>query len=134
MRTKVTFIVGFATGYVLGSRAGRARYEQIRSAARAFAANPAVQSTASSLQQQAGGALATVKDRATDTLGEKLGDKKPAWLGGGSWAGHPGTTQHTTTGATPGPHGYAGGPAPRGAGDRWLGCGGSTVRRPASSG
>ena len=30
MRTKVTFLAGFATGYVLGSRAGRARYEQIR--------------------------------------------------------------------------------------------------------
>lgn len=108
MRTKVTFIVGFATGYVLGSRAGRARYEQIRSAARAFAANPAVQSTASSLQQQAGGALATVKDRATDTLGEKLGDKKPAWLGSGSTAGEPGTTEHSTNGSTPGPRGYSG--------------------------
>ena len=108
MRTKVTFIVGFATGYVLGSRAGRARYEQIRSAARAFAANPAVKSTASSLQQQAGGALTTVKDRATDTLGEKLGDKKPAWLGSSSMAGEPGTTEHSTNGSTPGPHGYSG--------------------------
>ena len=47
MRTKVTFLAGFATGYVLGSRAGRARYEQIRQAARSFMANPAVQSTAS---------------------------------------------------------------------------------------
>ena len=30
MRGKLAFIVGAATGYVLGSRAGRERYEQIR--------------------------------------------------------------------------------------------------------
>jgi hypothetical protein len=84
MRTKATFLAGFATGYVLGSRAGRARYEQIRQAARAFMSNPAVQSTASTLQHQAGDVLSTAKDKATSTLGEKLGDKKPAWLGHGS--------------------------------------------------
>jgi hypothetical protein len=96
MRTKATFLAGFATGYVLGSRAGRARYEQIRSATRSFMANPTVQSTASSLQHQAGDALTTAKDKAADTLGEKLGDKKPAWLGGG-------TEQETTsTGSTNG--------------------------------
>ena len=78
MRTKATFIAGFATGYVLGSRAGRARYEQIRDAARAFAHNPAVQSTASTLQAQAGDALSSVKDRAAESLQEK----RPGWLGG----------------------------------------------------
>ena len=57
MRTKATFFAGFATGYVLGARAGRGRYEQIRQAARSFASNPAVQSTASTLQHQAGDAL-----------------------------------------------------------------------------
>ena len=83
MRTKATFLAGFATGYVLGSRAGRARYEQIREAARAFMASPAVQSTASSLQHQAGDALATAKDKAADKIGDRLGDKAPAWLGSG---------------------------------------------------
>ena len=43
MRTKATFLAGFATGYVLGSRAGRERYEQIRRSAKAVAASPAVQ-------------------------------------------------------------------------------------------
>jgi hypothetical protein len=80
MRTKATFALGFATGYVLGSRAGRARYEQIRQAARSFMANPAVQSTAATLQHQAEDALTSAKDKATATLGEKLGEKKPAWL------------------------------------------------------
>jgi hypothetical protein len=30
MRGKLIFVAGLATGYVLGSRAGRARYEQIK--------------------------------------------------------------------------------------------------------
>jgi hypothetical protein len=84
---------------VLGSRAGRARYEQIRQAARSFLDSPAVASTTASLQQQAGEALATAKDRATERLGEKitdrLGDRTPSWLvphgqhtGSGSHNGH----------------------------------------------
>jgi len=82
MRTKATFLLGFATGYVLGARAGRGRYEQIREAARAFAHNPTVQHTASSLQHQATDALATAKDKATHTLGAKVQEKRPGWLGG----------------------------------------------------
>ena len=83
MRTKATFLAGFATGYVLGSRAGRARYEQIREAARALAHNPAVQSTANQLQTQATDVLSTAKDKASDRLGETWQEKKPAWLGHG---------------------------------------------------
>lgn len=82
MRTKATFFAGFATGYVLGARAGRARYEQIRQAARAFARNPAVQSTTTALQHQATDVLVTAKDKATTSLGSTLHDKRPNWLGG----------------------------------------------------
>jgi hypothetical protein len=82
MRTKVTFLAGFTAGYVLGSRAGRARYEQIRRAARAFATNPTVQSTASSLQHQAGEALTAAKDKAADKVVPTLQEKRPTWLGG----------------------------------------------------
>lgn len=82
MRSKATFIAGFAAGYVLGARAGRARYEQIRSAARAFASNPKVQHTASSLQHQAGDVLTTAKDKATSSLSATLQEKRPGWLGG----------------------------------------------------
>ena len=93
MRTKATFLIGFATGYVLGSKAGRARYEQIREAARSFASNPAVQSTTASLTHQAEGALSTAKDKAAASLGSTLQDKRPSWLGG---------TDSPTT-STPGP-------------------------------
>jgi hypothetical protein len=88
MRTRLTFLAGFVSGYVLGSKAGRARYDQIREAARAFASNPAVQSTANQIQHQATDALTTAKgkakDKASETLGDKWQDKKPAWLGHGS--------------------------------------------------
>ncbi len=40
------FLAGVATGYVLGSRAGRQRYEQIARNYRRFADHPAVQGTA----------------------------------------------------------------------------------------
>lgn len=79
MRTKATFLVGFGAGYVLGAKAGRARYEQIMRRARAFAANPTVQSTATQLQHQAGDALTTAKDRAADVISHKIPEKLPNW-------------------------------------------------------
>jgi hypothetical protein len=98
MRSKATFLAGFAVGYVLGSRAGRARYEQIRQASRSFMANPTVQSTASTLQHQAEDALGTAKDKATSKIGEKLGEKKPSWLGPGSVETASGPTNGSTNG------------------------------------
>jgi hypothetical protein len=81
MRTKATFLVGFATGYVLGSRAGRERYEQIRRAAKSFAASPPVQRAATAAQHQAGDALSAARDKATGAVSDRLHDKRPAWLG-----------------------------------------------------
>ena len=43
---KTGFVVGFAAGYVLGARAGRQRYEQIRQWWNRFSRNPAVQQVA----------------------------------------------------------------------------------------
>jgi len=103
MRTKVTFFAGFAAGYVLGSRAGRARYEQIRRAARAFASSPAVQSTASSLQHQAGEALSAAKDKAADKVVPTLQEKRPSWLGGQ----HDATTTTSMTTEPAGSNGHA---------------------------
>ena len=81
MRTKATFLAGFAAGYVLGAKAGRARYEQIREAARSFMNNPTVASTTSTLQHQAEEALVAAKDRAAHTLSEKFAEHRPAWMG-----------------------------------------------------
>ena len=43
MRYRVTFITGFAVGFVAGARAGRERYEQIKKAGQKIAGSPAVQ-------------------------------------------------------------------------------------------
>jgi hypothetical protein len=61
---KTTFVLGFGAGYVLGSKAGRERYEQIRAAARGLQENPAVQSAAGVLQQQASDLVAQARQRA----------------------------------------------------------------------
>ena len=106
MRTKLTFLTGFAAGYVMGSRAGRARYEQIRRAARAFAASPTVQSTASSLQHQAGEALSAAKDKAADKVVPTLQEKRPTWLGGQQDGPTASTTSTTSTPEPAGSNGH----------------------------
>ncbi len=50
---KLILVVGLAVGYVLGTRAGRQRYEQIARAARRLKDHPTVQSTAGILGAQA---------------------------------------------------------------------------------
>jgi hypothetical protein len=43
MRGKILFAAGLAVGYVLGTRAGRERYEQLKNAALGFWNDPRVQ-------------------------------------------------------------------------------------------
>ena len=63
---KVSVLVVGAVGYVLGSRAGRERYEQIKRQATKAWNKPVVQSAADNVQQ-------TVKSAASDA-GSKLAD------------------------------------------------------------
>jgi hypothetical protein len=53
MRYKAVFAIGVATGYVLGCRAGRQRYEQIKRMAKSISQNPQVKHTADTMQSQA---------------------------------------------------------------------------------
>ena len=75
MRYKLTFAIGFAAGYTLGSKAGRERYEQISRAARGFAENPAVQSAAGVLQAKAGDLVGEAKQAVVDKL--PIGNRDP---------------------------------------------------------
>jgi len=68
MRYKLTFAIGFATGYTLGAKAGRERYEQISRVMRGLAENPAVQSTAGMLQAQAVNLVDQAKQAVVDKL------------------------------------------------------------------
>ena len=51
---RVMFFVGFATGYVLGAKAGRQRYEAIARAAARVRGSQTAQSAAGVLRAQAG--------------------------------------------------------------------------------
>lgn len=73
MRNKLAFVGGFAAGYVLGARAGRERYEQIRRGAQSFARNPQVQEKASTLQHQAGEVIGTAASKAAGVGGNLAG-------------------------------------------------------------
>ena len=59
---KLTFIAGLAIGYVLGTRAGRERYEQLSKAAHDLAATPGVQSATRNAKQAAGSAAGKAAD------------------------------------------------------------------------
>ncbi|MFB2557088.1 YtxH domain-containing protein [Herbiconiux liangxiaofengii] len=61
MRGKFVFVVGLATGYVLGTRAGRERYVQIKSGADKVWNLPVVQSGVDRVQEFAGARVDTVK-------------------------------------------------------------------------
>ncbi|MER6416861.1 YtxH domain-containing protein [Streptomyces humidus] len=79
MRYKLTFVVGLALGYVLGTRAGRERYEQLKKSARQVAQNPAVRNTAETAAQQgrqyAGKAYHAVSDKVGDRMPESVSSR-----------------------------------------------------------
>jgi hypothetical protein len=69
MRYKATFVTGFGIGYVLGSKAGRARYEQLSRMASAFWRQPAVQGATSTVTAQATSLLDTAKSKVSARIG-----------------------------------------------------------------
>jgi len=67
MASKLSFLVGFGAGYVLGARSGRERYEQIAEKAQRVWRDPRVQEKAGQAQQlaqeKAGQAGQAVKEK-----------------------------------------------------------------------
>ncbi|MFD6231140.1 YtxH domain-containing protein [Streptomyces sp. NPDC060232] len=85
MRYKVTFVVGLALGYVLGTRAGRERYEKLKKSARQVAQNPAVRNAAETAghtgREYAGKAFAVVSEKVGDAVPGSLADRVRALRG-----------------------------------------------------
>ncbi|MFD0314853.1 YtxH domain-containing protein [Streptomyces flavalbus] len=79
MRYRLTFVVGLALGYVLGTRAGRERYEQLKKSARQISQNPAVRNSAETAAQQgrqfAGKAYHVVSDRVGDRMPDSVAQR-----------------------------------------------------------
>ena len=84
MRYKLVFFTGLGIGFVIGARAGRERYEQLRKLARKAWDSPAVQQAAGALQAQAasyaksaGGKMADSAGAARAKVGGALHDHVP---------------------------------------------------------
>lgn len=78
MRGKLMFLGGVAVGFVLGTRAGRERYEQLANTTRRVWDHPTVQEAAGVMQAQATRLYAGGRDVVSDklgqsTLGQRLG-------------------------------------------------------------
>jgi hypothetical protein len=69
---RITFLSGLAVGFVLGARAGRERYEQIKTAGRRVADSPAAQQAAGAVQAQAAGLAKAAKQKVTDGLQNRV--------------------------------------------------------------
>jgi hypothetical protein len=69
MQYRWVFFTGLGIGFVLGARAGRERYEQMRRLARKVADNPTVQQAAGALQAQAAGYAKTAGGKVADRAG-----------------------------------------------------------------
>jgi hypothetical protein len=75
---KLTILFAGGIGYVLGAKAGRTRYEQIRKTARGIADNPQVQNVARHAQETVQNQAPAVKEKvvaATDKLRSHSDDR-----------------------------------------------------------
>jgi len=78
MRGKVLFVVGLGVGYVLGTRAGRRRYEQIKAAAQNIWESEPVQWGVHQVQDYAGDVAGNVLDGAKKVFTTVAADVKKA--------------------------------------------------------
>ena len=88
---KISFLAGFAAGYVLGAKAGPERYEQIKAAAAQVKDNPTVQQTTHQVTEAVKGKTSEAVGHVTDRNGRSSTPSTTP------------TTTVTTATSTPGP-------------------------------
>lgn len=74
MKGKILFVVGLGVGYVLGARAGRERYEQIRKAAQSVWNTPAVQQGVETVSDFAKTRVGDLSDTVLDGVKNLIGN------------------------------------------------------------
>ena len=97
-RYRITFLTGVAVGFVLGARAGRERYEQIKRAARSVTDSPAAQQAAGAVQAQAVNLAKATRQKVADGLPDKVTNYVPGLRqpnGGPGEPGSPGAANQT---------------------------------------
>lgn len=75
MKGKLLFVVGLGAGYVLGTRAGRERYEQIARAADKIWNQPTVQKGVDTVKDFASEKLGDVSDTVLDNVKQFIGNQ-----------------------------------------------------------
>ncbi|MFJ2031109.1 YtxH domain-containing protein [Streptosporangium sp. NPDC087985] len=90
MRYRMMFGVGVAVGYILGSRAGRERYEEIKRLAQRVADNPSVQEAAGLV----GARISKVTEMARTKVTHVARDRLPFLQSEDDWQ----TQKHDETG------------------------------------
>ena len=97
MRFKSGFLVGLGAGYVLGTKAGQERYQQIVDAASKLRENPGVQRLTGEVNRT----VSVGKDRVAETAAAKAGEAKEAVaskVGSNTGASSSSTTSTTSSG------------------------------------
>ena len=80
MGNRVTFLAGFAAGFVVGTRAGRERYEQMVKLSRKAVEHPAVQQAGRSVGSKAAELSKAAGHKATElskAAGQKASEQMP---------------------------------------------------------
>jgi hypothetical protein len=84
MRYRFMFLAGLAVGFIIGARAGRERYEQLKTLASKAKDSPAMQQAAGAAQARAANLARAAKDQAaqrvpqlTEKAKSKVGDRIP---------------------------------------------------------
>jgi len=96
--SKIITLAAAATGYVLGARAGRQRYEQISAQAQKLWQDPRVQKAAADAKQTAAEKAPVVKEKVADAASKA--SERVTGSSSGSSSGSS-TTPSTGTGTTP---------------------------------
>ncbi|HSV37387.1 MAG TPA: hypothetical protein VLI04_01385 [Nocardioidaceae bacterium] len=79
MKGKITLLTGGIIGYIAGSKAGRQRFEQIKSLSKRFVKNPTVQAAATEATHKAADAASKVSHAAAAKVGRH--DSQDAHVG-----------------------------------------------------
>jgi len=136
MKGKSAIALGLTIGYVLGTKAGRERYEQLSESAKRLAENPSMQR----LQEEVSSLFSASKSRASTTIegkvtqvADKAADSVGAARERATGTGTTGTTGSGTTGSGSGTTGSGSGTTDSGSGTTDSGTGTTRKSRSSSS-
>ena len=75
MTSKLPFVIGLGAGYVLGTRAGRAQYERIKTAASRVAEKPFVRNKVDAASDRAGQFVRRQGEAVTNKVADAVKDR-----------------------------------------------------------